>query len=355
MTLLLASLAGCTNTKQPAYADIPVNDKELNTSDPEEVIRRTAALFDRAENHDLDFYSPVYYNQALKALSDAQASLKNGQDKVLTLRAAVASRKLLERAQQVREQVDRNLKNLIKHRNLLIELDAEQWQEADWRSVSEEINQLIRLIEDDKVQAALEQEAGVRSDMYALEINTLLASQLKPAKDMLALAEEHEAKSYAAKLHNEADILIDDTAIYIRANYRDRKGIAERAENARLVAETAYKTALDAQAIFALEPENAESYIRSIHLLIDAITLEMQEDKFAPLTISESLRALHALVEEQKQNEKPSLPPTTQGEPAPSAEIEVLQVLDSIQLNEQPIENELNVDEQSFDEIEFVE
>jgi hypothetical protein len=351
----VVTISGCASKPESAYNSIPVNEDELAQTNPTEVINRAAALFDRAENHDLEFYSPVYYQEALRALTDARSALASNQNKSFVIRAAIASRQLLERAQQVRAQVDRNLKNLIKHRNLLIELEAERWQSAKWRAVSEEINELVRLIEDDKIQEALSREPGVREDMYELEVDTLLASSLKDARDTLLLAENQEARTYSPKYFNQADILIDDTEIYIRANYRDRKGIAERAEQARLAAERAYKTALDAQTIFALDASEAEAYFTSIQSLIDSIVRELQEESLAPYTVKEALSALNSIVKEHLINARaPSSAPTIQGAPSPSAEIEVLEVLETIQLDEQPIQNELEEDEQGFDEIEFV-
>lgn len=368
--LLLTLVGGCASTDKPKYDHIEPPE-ESEDSSPEQLYERTAALFSRPENLGLEFYSPSFYASALDALEDAETALNGLHESTISpVRALIASRKLLERAQETRDKVDRNLKELVKHRNLLIELNAPKWQTTAWESVSGEIKDLMLLIEDDDIKAAINQEPSVRKDMYALEVNTLLSSALDQARTTLQKAERADADKFSPTLFNSADILIDDTEIYIRSNFRDRKGIAEQAENARLEAERAYKTALDSKYLLSLNEEEIERYLIRLKEKINSIVQITQEELLQPSTVDEAITSLFSLVESKQTTEDSD---TTASEttvsdnefiPNEDADIQVLQVLDSLYLEDslhledsssENLDTEVEPEEQTFDDIEYID
>ena len=369
ISLLLSLVAGCANTNKGKYDNVrPTAEQEA--VDPAQLVERTAALFTRSENLGLDFYAPSYYKAALDALDDAEAALKDSKRQDIdVVRACIAAKKLLEKAQVNRDKVDRNLRYLVKHRNLLLELDAHKWLPDDWASVSASIKSLVVLVENDEIQSAINQEPGVREDMYTLEIDTLLKSALDPARKTLAKAKEEQAEIYAPRYYNNADILIDDTQIYIRANYRDRKGIAREAELARLEAERALKTAIDVDTIFELGEDEAEPYLVAIKQKINAVVLKFQEQSLAPSTLDEALATLLSITEnytiEKHIEPEPEARVEEVYEEENTNDIEVLQVLDSLELDSarqiseptgmQDIDADNPVEEQGFDDVEYME
>ena len=361
--LFFLSIYGCANTDKPKYEDV-VEPVEIGAEEasPEQLYERTAALFSRPENLGLDFYSPGYYQSALDALEDAETALKGlHQTTISPTRALIAARKLLEKAQANREKVDRNLKSLVQHRNLLIEIDAPTWQANEWKSVSDEIKELIVLIEEDAVAKAIEKEPSVRKDMVALEINTLLASTLDDARAALRRAETADAEKYSPMLFNSAAILIDDTEIYIRSNFRDRKGIAQQADAARLEAERAFKTALDAKHILALDEEETERYLIELKNRINKVVLLSHEASLPPSTIDEAVELLFSQIEQKQHSEITEDPPASEEvfytETEESPDIQVLEVLDSLYMEDSTmnIETDETVrEEQTFDDVEII-
>lgn len=357
-------LSACATKKEPSYSDISVSEVQETTKglSPAALVERTSALFSQAQNLDLEFYSPSYYQEAVAAINVARSKLEKdiANQGEAAIRPAIAAQKFLEKAQVVRSNVERNLKDLIKHRNLLIEIDAPKWQPKAYEQVSAEIKELTSLIERDQVSTAIAKEPSVREDMYTLEINTLLASTLDAANSTLAKAKTHEAPSYAATLYNEADILIDDTKIYIKANYRDRKGIQERADKAQLVAETALKYAIDAQEIFALDKDNVEAYLSNHHKLLKELGTQITSEVLPPLTVSQTLVALKETLENQAKELDIDSQASNQSTEVKESlntntdeNLEVLKVLDSLDLDSQS--SPIYEDEQSFDNIEYVE
>lgn len=364
ITSLLLTLAGCASTDKPKYDHIEPPE-ESEDSSPEQLYERTAALFSRPENLGLEFYSPSFYASALDALEDAEAALNSVHESTISpVRALIASRKLLERAQETREKVDRNLKELVKHRSLLIELNAPKWQPKAWKSVSGEIKDLVQLVEGNEIKEAIDQEPGVREDMYALEINTLLTSALDQARSTLKKAERADADKFSPSQFNSADILIDDTEIYIRSNFRDRKGIARQAESARLEAERAYKTALDSKHLLSLNEAETERYLIKLKEKINSIVQMTQDEPLEPLTVDEALSSLFDLVKNalntEDQNIESSNTAGTDDEfvQDEDADIQVLKVLDSLHLEDSSstdLEAEAEPEEQTFDDIEYIE
>ena len=360
--LLFLTIFGCATTEKTKYEHV-VEPADVEDVSPEALYERTAALFSRPENLGLDFYSPGYYQSALDALEDAETALGGvHQTTISPTRALIAARKLLEKAQANREKVDRNLKSLVQHRNLLIEIDAPKWQASDWKDVSEEIRELMVLIEEDAIKEAINKEPSVRKDMYALEIDTLLASTLDDARTARRKAEKADAENFSPMLFNSATILIDDTEIYIRSNFRDRKGIKQQANAARLEAERAYKTAIDAKHVLALNEEETERYLIDMKTKINKIVLLSQEDSLPPSTIDEALDQLYSQVEQKQQGEPTNEQPVVEEqvfdpELEESPEIEVLQVLDSLHMESSSLELETDQmvqEEQTFDDIEII-
>lgn len=363
ITPLILALVGCVSPQTPTYDEIEEPPQSEDIS-PEELYERTAALFSRPENLGLDFYSPGYYRSALDALEDAETAIQGvHQSTISPVRALIAARKLLEKAQETRTAVDRNLRELVKHRNLLIELNAPKWQEDDWLSVSEEIEDLVTLIENGDIKTAISQEPGVRKDMYDLEINTLLASALDQSRSTLRKARKADAEKYSPTLYNSADILIDDTEIYIRSNFRDRTGIAQQAERARLEAERAYKTALDSKHLLSLNEQETEQYLIELKKLINSVVLISQEDPLPPSTVNEALNELVSITQSKLSAETLEQPTTdnevfVSEESADDAEIQVLEVLDSLHMQNESNSDqtvEFEQEEQSFDDVEFIE
>jgi hypothetical protein len=357
-------LSGCATKQAPSYSDISVSEVQETSKSisPTELVERTSALFSQAPNLGLEFYSPSYYQEAVTAIEVARSQLeKDAANKGdAAIRPAIAAQKFLEKAQLVRSSVERNLKDLIKHRNLLVEIGAPQWQPKDYEQVSSEIKELTSLIEREQVSTAIAKEPSVREGMYTLEINTILVSALDAANATLAKAKNHEAASYAAGLYNEADILIDDTKIYIKANYRDRKGIQERADKAQQVAETALKYAIDAQEIFALDKSQVEAYLSSYHKLLDELRAQITSKTLPPLTISQTLVELKEILQNQKKDLDAASQVSSQSTEEKESDyanadenLEVLKVLDSLDLDSQS--SPIYEDEQSFDNIEYVE
>lgn len=372
LTLIMATtLFGCASKPATNYQSIALGEDD-NKSDPASLYERTAALFSRPENIGLDFYSPTYYQSAIQALEDAEAALKDDKNKAISpIRASIAAKKLLEKAQENRAKVDRNLKELIKHRNLLIELEANKWAPEGWNKVSAEIRGLITNIESGEIKAAITEEPNVRENMYALEINTLLASALDAARRTLADARVAEAQTYAPFYYNNADILISDTEVFIRSNYRNRKEIANRAEQARLEAARAQQTAIDARRIANFDEAELEAYLREIKAALNKIVLRFQDEELQPSTVNNALDMLSTIAEQHKIT-KPAEPEPSQAdyqepETAQQDELQVIEVLDSLYLNQdtsddqaEPFEGlgtevEAENTDLSFDDVEFVE
>jgi stage V sporulation protein SpoVS len=358
ITAIAFLISACATKKEASYANVSASEvQELSKKlSPEELVERVAGLFDQAQNIDLEFYSPSYYQEAVRAIAIARQGLttNSSNNNEPAIRAAIAAQEFLEKAQIVRAKVDRNLKDLIKHRHLLIEIGAPTWQAKAYEQVGDEIKELVLLIESDQISAALSKEPGVRSDMYALEINTLLASTLDSARNTLNEAKKAEAQTYAAKLYNEADILIDDTEIYIKGNYRDRKGIQKRADKAQLVADTALKYALDGMQIFALDESQVEGYLASFHDQLKQLSMQISAEGLPPMTLSQSLSTLQlAITNNANIAEEPHADTLATETETSTDNLEVLQVLDSLDLDSPTIPD--YEEEQNFDSIEYVE
>ena len=370
LTIAIAiGLHGCASKQPKNYESIALDDNADKT-DPASLYERTAALFSRPENIGLDFYSPTYYQSAVQALEDAEAALNDDKNKGISpIRASIAAKKLLEKAQENRAKVDRNLKELVKHRNLLIELEANKWVPKGWAEVSRQIKDLVTQIESGEIKAAVTEEPSVRATMYVLEIETLLASALDAARRTLVNAKE--AETYAPFYYNSADILISDTEVFIRSNYRNRKEIANRAEQARLEAARAYQTALDAKMIANYDEKQLEAYLKEVKAKVNKIVLLFQDEALPPSTVDAALDNLSTIADQYKitkptepepSQEDYSKPETTQQD-----ELQVIEVLDSLYLDhESSNENTEPFDDLSpgtdadgadlmFDDVEFVE
>ena len=370
LTIAIAiGLHGCASKQPKNYESIALDDNADKT-DPASLYERTAALFSRPENIGLDFYSPTYYQSAVQALEDAEAALNDDKNKGISpIRASIAAKKLLEKAQENRAKVDRNLKELVKHRNLLIELEANKWVPKGWAEVSRQIKDLVTQIESGEIKAAVTEEPSVRATMYVLEIDTLLASALDAARRTLVNAKE--AETYAPFYYNSADILISDTEVFIRSNYRNRKEIANRAEQARLEAARAYQTALDAKMIANYDEKQLEAYLKEVKAKVNKIVLLFQDEALPPSTVDAALDNLSTIADQYKitkptepepSQEDYSKPETTQQD-----ELQVIEVLDSLYLDhESSNENTEPFDDLSpgtdadgadlmFDDVEFVE
>jgi len=324
-------LSACSSSPStPVYEEV-ASTPATNESDPAEIYRQTQALFDTPESKELSFYAPTYYQSARDALSDAKAAIQNlSRSEVSPVRACIAARKLLEKAQKTKEKVDRNLKELIKHRQLLLALDVGQWQPELWSEVQEDIKKLVELIEQNDILTAVKKEPLVRKKMYKLEVETQLHLALTPSTELRNKAREHEAERYVPTLIEQADKSFGVAKNFIQNNYRDTTGIKAHSEAAYQAALTAYKTAQDAQAIASLESDQIENHLVSVKNQINKLALVFQSHELEPMTVEESLDSLYNIIQKLKILAKEREEALKSNAHKVEAEVEVLKVFEHL-------------------------
>jgi hypothetical protein len=238
---------------------------------------------------ELNFYTPLHYQDEQQHLEDVEALQKkqnvaNKNTEILKL--ALKTETLITNAYQVKATILSTLAESLSHKEVLLELASKTEFPRDYQNLIEDLEDLFKLIENNKVEQARKEQVALLADM--VEIDTLIKQQVFPAEVILDKAEDNDADDYAEQTYEKAELAIERAKKFIAINYRQRDEVSAIANEAVIAAKRALNIGAEAKLMVEMNEEKALEQEALIAMIIKGMQLE----GLAGLTLREQVQKI---------------------------------------------------------------
>lgn len=215
----------------------------------------------KAHSESLRFYAPSYLQAAQDAFNAAQ---KQYHEDAKHPDVAIQSQlciELVNSGLRNKKVVLDTLPKSLKQRQVLIELSSPKIFPEKFAQVEAQQLELIKAIEQRKLDDAKAKEASVIKAMIQLEIQTLDSSYLAKAQQSLNEAIAINAKTLMGKTYQQTLNTLQDSKQFIRQNPKDHLRIEDLAQQAELATQRLLSLTIQANRLQAAKENSLESII----------------------------------------------------------------------------------------------
>lgn len=292
-------ITGCSNfkianshlIKAEAYRKV----KTENISAVEAIYQATDKL-NEAKKTDLAFYSPLHLKKAEEKISRANSLLRLRSSKRSRLSAAttaIEAIKIIEAASDNKKKVKETLADVLAQKAILDSMTIDESMVESYQAGMNKIGQLVRLVEQDKVERLSVLQPQVVSYLNRLEAKVTKASALVKTKDMLLKAKGIHAQRFAKSTYLSAVETYKKTVVYIDANYKDKAAVVSKANEAFLAASHAFFVALESQKIVQSDAATIEQYILEVQAYLTHINKQLGIDNLLNYPLKKQADLIH--------------------------------------------------------------
>jgi len=243
-------LSGCATSGPKSQVTAEEVAKFASLS-PEEAIKAGDASLVQARQDELPFYAPRHFRDAEKAMVDARGLMAKKGDVRQIPQLAALSDKSVNEGRGVKASVLVTLKDELRLKKALEQVQAPQIFSRDNEKVVERLSALIAAIEDGKGDKIAKDQQKLNADMVALEVRTIKYSALNPAERVLAEAKAKGAEKLAAVTFKEGGEVYQRADAFIQQNAHDQNGVEKAGKDALFAAKHALAMV---EGVKALEP-----------------------------------------------------------------------------------------------------
>ncbi|MDU0354997.1 hypothetical protein RS130_14765 [Paraglaciecola aquimarina] len=235
-----------------------------STLTPQQMITRARAQLAKASKAELTFYTPLHFKEAqqtlerIENLQKQQAVKEQAEHDLLIITEAFKAEKIINKAFSIQQIITSTLENSLAHKAVLEDLGSDREYPSTYNNIVEDLVDLFKLIEQNEVEKARNEQADVLVDMTALEVKTLIKRHVAPAINILDKAEDNDADDYAEITYEQAEKVIRRAKSFITDNYRDRQGVKDVGIEAVVAANRALTIGSESQSMMDLDEEEAE-------------------------------------------------------------------------------------------------
>lgn len=258
----LALLCACASLPDQKSLSKRAEDIALKTSNSSATSIQNANLsLKKAHSESLQFYAPSYLAAAQQAFDDAQKKYhQDPKHNDVAIQSQLCI-ELVNSGLRNKKVVLDTLPKSLKQRAVLMELSSPKLFPEKFSKVENLQLELIKSIEQRKLDDAKANEASVIKAMVQLEIETLDASYLAKAQLSLNEAIAINAKTLMSKTYQQTVNTLQDSKQFIRQNPKDYLRIEDLAQQADLAAQRLLTLTIQANRLQAAKENSLESII----------------------------------------------------------------------------------------------
>jgi len=240
----------------------------------------------KGNNDELAVFAPSYLQQATTSYEQALLAEKSG-DEAAVRRFAIQTSKYLQAGQGVKTTVLTTLEKTLQRRNTLIELDASKHFPEDQKQVDLAFNELVLMIEQQKVNQAREAQTPVIKQMRALEVKAVSYIHLSQAEDIYQQAMKLGADKLVPTTVQETDHVLNTARQLISQNPKDKSRILEQAQASTFAAERLYHLTRMAQRFQVAEASQLEGLLLDMEKAMTRIQSALKIEDIRNLSLND--------------------------------------------------------------------
>ncbi len=259
---LLSLLAACASLPDDknlqSHAQTVANSSSLSSSS---FLQRAKLKIQKGKSEYLSLYAPSYYEHAQTAYKEAYQAYKNKDDEEEIKIQTQLSIEYIDSGLRNKKVVKNTLKKSLKNRQVLRALKSHKHLTEDYKAIEGMLLELVRLIEQRKLDAALTQERELLKEMRTLEVKTIGFTHLSEDQAMLAKAQKQDAEKLLPKTYIKTLANLDKSRSYIRQNPRKSSAIKKHTQNSLFVTQQLYYLAREAKRLQDLDESKLEGAV----------------------------------------------------------------------------------------------
>lgn len=257
-TLALSACSSTPDQKSIEHSAKTLSQQSIANS---QLMQRAKLLMQKAVSQDLIFFAPTYYDLAQEQYVKAQELYKQKASRDEIRMAAYLSIEYVNAGLRNKKLVEEHLKYSLEHRDILLDLEAEIHLPELSTQVEQQHLDVVRLIEQQKLDDIKDAQKYLLRNMHDLEIKVIDTTFLGQAHLMVEQATALEALKIMPQTLLAAQNSLKDAQQFIRQNPRDILKIEEYSQQALFDAERLYSLTRFARQLVVADDNQLESLV----------------------------------------------------------------------------------------------
>ncbi len=256
---LLAACASLPDDKNlQSHAESVANSSSLSSSS---FLQRAKLKIQKGKSEYLNLYAPTYFEHAQVAYKEAYEAYKNKDDEEEVKTQTQLSIEYIDSGLRNKKVVKNTLKKSLKNRQVLRALKSHKHLNEDYQIVEDKLLELVRLIEQRKLDAALTQERELLKEMRTLEVKTIGFTHLSKAQAMLAKAQAQDVQKLLPKTYENTLKNLDKSRLFIRKNPRKPAAIKRHTQSSLFATQKLYYLTREAKRLQNMDESKIEGAV----------------------------------------------------------------------------------------------
>lgn len=256
---ILSFLAACASGGGHSVKVTEDDVAKFNLMSAEEVVSSLEKSLQEAREQNLPFYTPGFFKDAESIHKDVKQGLGKKKSKDDIIREVAKAERLLSQAKIKKKDIEAELGDLLTINDSLIKLDAPKIFDKEYKSVSNDLSDLIEKIEKNKTDKLEKGKVKVLKRLVDLEVKSIKYDSLHEAELINAHAKVKNAAKLARAIYTEAIETYQKSEIQIEQHPHDKEKVAEAKSQALFSARHALNVTdrvISLEAEFKKSPES---------------------------------------------------------------------------------------------------
>ncbi len=287
LTLFLSACASpqIANIK---YIDDAVVEQAAKTKQtPQQVCETASMAIAKANKEEFNFFAPLHLQQASDSLKQGQKKIQIKKTQAEGVKDCFKVNQLIENGMLIKAKVESSLSDALAELDMLKKIDEEKKFTGDIQDYVDDVIDLVKEIEEGKMNRAMQGQAELLKEMQELEINIVLNKNLRPVEAMIERADDADAEELAKKTFEKAEAELKSARKFIRVYYRNSEQVEKVSAIAMRKARHAYYVAKEVETLTELKPKAAEEKVLYIESLLERINKKFNKDEVTGYSLYE--------------------------------------------------------------------
>lgn len=269
-------------------------------------LQRAKLKLQKGKSEALSLYAPSYFENAQNAYQEAREAYQDKDSEDDIKEQTQLSIEYIDSGLRNKKVVKDTLKKSLKHRQLLITLKANKHFPQEFSVIEEHFLDLVKSIEQRKLDAALTAQRDVLKEMSALEVKTIGFTHLSKAEEMLAKAQQQDAQQLLPITYQKTINKLEVTRLFIGKNPRKKSQIRKLTKSALFTSQRLFYLARQAKRLEDMETNKIEKYVLSRAEQLQRINTAAKQADVGNLSFNDQSLILAEQIKKQNTKNKRS-------------------------------------------------
>ncbi len=287
LTLFLSACATPQIANIKYIDDAVVEQAAKTTQTPQQVCETASMAIAKANKEEFNFFAPLHLQQASENLKQGQKKIKIKKTQAEGVEDCFKVNQLIDNGMVIKAKVTSSLSDALAELDMLNKVDEGKKFTGDIQDYVDDVIDLVKEIEEGKMNQAMQGQAELLKEMQELEINIVLNKNLRPVEAMIERADDADAKELAKKTFEKAETELESARKFIRVYYRNNEQVKKVSTIAMRKARHAYYVAKEVETLTELKPKAAEEKVLYIESLLERINKKFNKDAITGYSLYE--------------------------------------------------------------------